>query len=161
MENYLEEVLSYLKEACDNEVPLTLSSLMNTLRSVYEFRCAHLFRYREDYLDLGYYKRHYGAIISFFPNANQTEDFDDVAIYIMPYEDNTSCCYRKVKFEDQIIIAGIEANKNKVCGGKSFVALVQNEKYISPRFIVSDYADVKEFAEICQNRIREFWRINI
>ena len=154
----MKELLIYLKEACENEMPITLSSLINTLKTIKEFEHAHIYYDRKEYIKMTYLDNYYGSLISFYPNGDDDKDYDDVAIYFIPYNKELTEYNKEISFNDQIIIVGIECNKSGPYNIRVFVELAQNKKYIYSIFRDIEHVEVEEFTELCKETICEYKR---
>ena len=153
----MKELLTCLKEACENEIPITLSSLINTLKTIKEFEHAHIYCNRKEYIKLTYFDDYYGSLISFYPREGNTKDYDDVAIYFIPYNKELTN-NEKININDQIMIIGIECNKGGPYDIRVFVELAQNKKYIYSAFKDIEHVEVEEFAKLCKEAIYKYDR---
>ena len=154
----MKELLIYLKEACENEMPITLSSLINTLKTIKEFEHAHIYYNRKEYIKMTYLDDYYGSLISFYPIVNDDKDYDDVAIYFIPYNKELTEYNKEISFNDQIMIVGIECNKIGSYNPRTFVELAQNKKYIYSIFRDIEHVEVEEFVKLCKENIYEYDR---
>ena len=153
----MKELLIYLKEACENEMPITLSSLINTLKTIKEFEHAHIYYNRKEYIKMTYLDNYYGSLISFYPNGDDDKDHDNVAIYFIPYNKELND-KKEININDQIMIVGIECSKAGPRNYKAFVELAQNKKYIYSIYKDIEHVEVEEFTELYKETIYEYDR---